>query len=295
MAVNYFHDLILLCGVKMISKDKGPFKFYSVKVGRKVGVFTKWCNASSSVTRYQGAIYKGFHDVDAAIEMLEASPDSPLIHHQDATYTLNEFKNLQNKGSETTEDSNDEMDNDVSMTEKFESSDGPQTSATAETNNKSVTLSSEDSVIKPTGNSASPATEEPKAHPQNTMKQNIASLQIFLQSIQTTVATIKNLQESNNNEVMVLSNLSVLALRNLETIAADIQANQHKITQQLVNTDPETCKKSISSLRKEIQNDIALRDNEVSVQKFYDRLCEKHDKIKSRTKFVYRKNGQIHE
>ena len=34
-------------------------------------------------------------------------------------------------------------------------------------------------------------------------------------------------------------------------------------------------------MRKEIQNDIALRENEVSVPKLYDRLCEKHDKIES--------------
>ena len=123
-------------------------------------------------------------------------------------------------------------------------------------------MSSDDSVINPTKNSSQ--TKEFKARPHNTMQEDIASLHTFLPSIQSTVTAIKNLQETHQNEVMVLSNLSVPALRNLETIAGDIQVNQNKISQNFANsvTFPGLYEKSISSLREEIQNAVALKGNE---------------------------------
>ena len=87
----------------MPSKDKGPFSFYCVSVGRKTGVFTKWNNASSSVTRYPGSVYKGCHTLDEAAERLDVPPDTPMIHHEGATYSPKKFKILQqtNETSQT--------------------------------------------------------------------------------------------------------------------------------------------------------------------------------------------------
>ena len=136
-------------------------------------------------------------------------------------------------------------------------------------------------VINLTKNSSQ--AKESKAHPHNIMQEDIASLHTFLQFIQSTVTTIKNLQESHQNEVMVLSNLSVPALRNLETIPADMQVNQNKISQNFGNaaTFSGSYEKSISSLREEIQSVVALKGNEVSASKLYDMLCKKHSKIES--------------
>ena len=55
-------------------------------------MFTKWNNASRSVTRYPGSVCKGCHTLDEATEMLDVPPDTPMIHHEGATYTLKELK-----------------------------------------------------------------------------------------------------------------------------------------------------------------------------------------------------------
>ena len=96
----------------MPSKDKGPFSFYCVSVGRKTGVFTKWNNASSSVTRYPGSVYKGCHTLDEAAEMLDVPPDTPMIHHEGAAYTLKEFKILQQTNETSQTNSGDKGIND---------------------------------------------------------------------------------------------------------------------------------------------------------------------------------------
>ena len=52
-------------------KEKGPFKYHNVYVGRKVGIFTSWFDCKKSVTKYHNSIHKGFNNLDKAILNME--------------------------------------------------------------------------------------------------------------------------------------------------------------------------------------------------------------------------------
>ena len=52
-------------------KEKGPFKYHNVYVGRQVGIFTSWFDCKKSVTKFHNAIHKGYNNLDKAILNME--------------------------------------------------------------------------------------------------------------------------------------------------------------------------------------------------------------------------------
>ena len=48
-------------------------KYYAVRQGRQVGIFTDWNECKRLVTGYKGAEYKGFTSRDDAVAFLEGA------------------------------------------------------------------------------------------------------------------------------------------------------------------------------------------------------------------------------
>lgn len=53
-------------------------KFYAVRKGRTVGIFTDWATTSASVTGFPGAIFKSFPSHEEALAFLQAAPVAPV-------------------------------------------------------------------------------------------------------------------------------------------------------------------------------------------------------------------------
>ena len=52
-------------------EDKLGKKYYAVKKGRKVGIFTTWDECKKQVDGFSGAIYKSFTDYDTAVQYVQ--------------------------------------------------------------------------------------------------------------------------------------------------------------------------------------------------------------------------------
>lgn len=64
-------------------------KFYGVRVGRKIDVFTDWASCSKSVTGYKGADYMGFSNYDDAYEYVYGAKPS-VIEASKSTFNSDE-------------------------------------------------------------------------------------------------------------------------------------------------------------------------------------------------------------
>lgn len=67
-------------------------KYYAIRNGRRVGVFTSWDNVKALVDGYQGAEYKSFTKKSDAEKWLNPSKDSDSDDVKEATVTVKEVK-----------------------------------------------------------------------------------------------------------------------------------------------------------------------------------------------------------
>ena len=53
----------------MENKSTNKRRYYAVREGRKVGVFTKWSDAKQQIERFEGADYKVFDKIEHIVKL----------------------------------------------------------------------------------------------------------------------------------------------------------------------------------------------------------------------------------